>query len=87
MDRERELALRVRLKKSSRLSPDQLKAALPEFAGELDGGELLIALEELRDLIGDESGEPDMFLGAPIKPRPHRNSGAIALPEPDEPSR
>jgi hypothetical protein len=27
--------------------------------------------------------EPDAPIGAPIKPRPHLNSGAIALPEPD----
>jgi hypothetical protein len=26
---------------------------------------------------------PDAPIGAPIKPRPHLNSGAVALPEPD----
>jgi hypothetical protein len=42
-------------------------------------------------LIGDASehndpgapNEPDAPIGAPIKPRPHLNSGAIVLPEPD----
>jgi hypothetical protein len=27
---------------------------------------------------------PDAPIGAPKKPRPHFNSGAVALPEPDE---
>jgi hypothetical protein len=31
-----------------------------------------------------EPDEPDAPVGAPVKPRPHLNSGAIALPEPDE---
>jgi hypothetical protein len=31
----------------------------------------------------DLSG-PDAYVGAPIQPRPHLNSGAIALPEPYE---
>jgi hypothetical protein len=51
--------------------------------------ETIIKLQEL--LIGDASehndpGEPngpDAPIGAPIKPRPHLNSGAVALPEPD----
>jgi len=79
MDRERELALRVRLKKLCALPPGQLKMALDELAGELDHGELLPALEELRRLIGEgsaDSGEPDLFVGAPVKPRPHLNSWA-----------
>jgi hypothetical protein len=28
--------------------------------------------------------EPDAPIGAPIQPRPHLNSGAIALPEPED---
>lgn len=32
-----------------------------------------------------ELDEPDAPVGAPIAPRPPVNSGAIALPEPDEP--
>lgn len=28
--------------------------------------------------------EPDAVVGAPIKPRPHLNSGAVALPGPEE---
>lgn len=29
-------------------------------------------------------GAPDAPVGEPVKPRPHLNSGAMALPEPDE---
>jgi len=38
---------------------------------------------------GDSSdlGEPDALVGARLRPRPHLNSGAIALPLPDEPDR
>lgn len=44
-------------------------------------------------LIGDASencdpeapNEPDAPIGSPIQPRPHLNSGAVALPEPDNP--
>jgi hypothetical protein len=32
-----------------------------------------------------EDGEPDALVGAPLTPRPHLNSGAIALHEPDDP--
>ena len=31
-----------------------------------------------------DSGAPDASNAAPLKPRPHLNSGAVALPEPDE---
>jgi hypothetical protein len=52
--------------------------------------ETIKKLQEL--LIGEpsERGEPeapdgpDAFVGAPIQPRPHLNSGAVALPKPDE---
>ncbi|MGD0891203.1 MAG: hypothetical protein ABR923_06690 [Terracidiphilus sp.] len=54
--------------------------------------ETIRKLEEL--LRGDaaERGEPDTPpgippdapIGAPKKPRPHLNSGAVALPEPDD---
>jgi hypothetical protein len=41
---------------------------------------------ELEYLRSEPSGwdEPDAFVGAPLKPRPHLNSGAVALPEPDD---
>jgi hypothetical protein len=51
--------------------------------------EAIRKLQEL--LLGDipERSEPDSHpdapVGAPIKPRPNLNSGAIALPEPDKP--
>lgn len=32
----------------------------------------------------DESDEGDALVGAPIRPRPHLNSGAVALELPDE---
>jgi hypothetical protein len=31
-----------------------------------------------------DSGAPDSLTGAPLKPRPHLNSGAVALPQPDK---
>ena len=49
--------------------------------------ETIRMLQEL--LLGDISersepgAPPDAPIGAPNKPRPHLNSGAIALPEPD----
>ena len=39
-----------------------------------------------KDLLLDDdmdSGGPDALVGAPLKPRPNLNSGAIALPEPE----
>jgi hypothetical protein len=47
--------------------------------------ELLIGNRSERREPEDHSG-PDAFVGAPIKPRPHLNSGAIALPQPNEPN-
>jgi hypothetical protein len=49
-------------------------------------------IKKLRELLGvsseyiepeDHSG-PDAPIGAPLKPRPHLNSGAINLPKPDD---
>ena len=37
----------------------------------------------LRDDSSDDD-EGDAHVGAPIRPRPHLNSGAVALEEPDE---
>ncbi|MGA3048656.1 MAG: hypothetical protein ABSD67_18640 [Terracidiphilus sp.] len=48
-------------------------------------GLLTSALPEARPSEGSSSpGAPDAHAGKPVKPRPHINSGAIALPEPDE---
>lgn len=49
-------------------------------------------IKKLRELLGvsseyiepEDRHEPDAMIGAPIQPRPHLNSGAIALPEPEE---
>jgi hypothetical protein len=50
----------------------------------------LIELEDLRDELqfarDNPFGERDQFVHAFLKPLPHLNSGAIALPEPDEPN-
>jgi hypothetical protein len=42
----------------------------------------LIELESMED-DSQDSDEPTEPVGAPLKPRPHLNSGAITLPEPD----
>jgi hypothetical protein len=55
----------------------------------------LETIRKLEELLGDERSErggidpsqnmpPDAPIGAPKKPRPHLNSGAVALPEPDD---
>ncbi len=31
-----------------------------------------------------QAGDPDALVRSPLKPKPHRNSGAVALPEPEE---
>jgi len=49
-----------------------------------DISESLSELEVLQDDSPD-SAEPDAFVGAPIRRPPHRNAGAVVLPEPDEP--
>ena len=33
----------------------------------------------------DDEDEGDVLVGAPIRPRPHLNSGAVALELPDDP--
>ena len=47
--------------------------------------EFLLGKELPRDDASNPD-EPDKFVGAPTKPRPNLNSGAVALPEP-EPAR
>jgi hypothetical protein len=44
--------------------------------------EFLLGKDLLRDDDTD-SGGPDALVGAPLKPRPNLNAGAIALPEPE----
>ena len=98
MDREKQVALRARLRRLHALPPEALINAVrelaedfPELAEDLqmDDVELLLALEEAQVLDDDPTNSSELgpFVGAPIKPRPHLNSGAIALPEPDEPDR
>ena len=45
--------------------------------------ELLLRQEISIDDFPD-SESPDALAGAPLKPRPHLNSGAVASPEPDK---
>jgi len=41
-------------------------------------------IEELeRNTTEDEDENPDSTVPAPVKPKPLRNGGAVALPEPD----
>jgi hypothetical protein len=91
MDRERELATRERLcAQESRLQ--ELMKNLPEGAS-VPSEDLITAMVEIEDLRNEleflqndasDSGEPDAFVGAPVKPVPHLNSGTIALPESDK---
>jgi hypothetical protein len=91
VDREREVATRERLRaQESRLQ--ELMMNLPDGAS-VPSEDLITAMVEAEDLRNEleflqndstDSGEPDAVVGAPIKPLPHLNSGAIALPEPDQ---
>jgi hypothetical protein len=67
-----------------------------ELAADADtgGDEWLRAYVELADLQSELEfmrdnpaalDDPDALVYSPLKPRPHHSSGAIALPEPDEP--
>ena len=91
MDRERELATRERLR-TQEFRLQELMMNLPEGAS-VPSEDLITAMVEIEDLRNEleflqddssDSGEPDAFVGAPIKPFPHLNSGAIALPESDK---
>jgi hypothetical protein len=64
---------------------------LPDNASE-PSEEMLTAMMELAELESEldflrdnhpGSGEPDAPVRAPVNPAPRRNSGSIALPEPD----
>ncbi len=85
MDREKQLALRARLNRLHGRRPEALIDAIGELVEDLDDVELLLALEQaqLTDDDPRNSGELGPFVGAPIRPRPHLSSGAVALPEPD----
>jgi hypothetical protein len=90
MDRERDLALRARLRALDIQAPDHLISAMVELGDELpsDDAELLAVLEELgvsEDSDSRDFGEPESLVRAPIRPRPSLNSGAIKLPKPEQP--
>ena len=91
MDREREPATRGLLR-AQEFRLHELMMNLPEGAS-VPSEDLITALVEVADLTNEleflqndssDSGEPGAFVGAPIKPAPHLNSGAVALPEPDK---
>jgi hypothetical protein len=91
VDRERIRAAREKLR-TQKLRLHELMTNASE--GTSDPGEdLMAAMVDFRELqnelefLQDDSpdfAEPDAFVGAPVKRPPHRNSGAIALPEPEE---
>ena len=65
----------------------ELMRNLPEGAS-VPSEDLITAVVEIEDLRKEleflrsdssDSGEPDAFVGAPVKPVPHLHSGAIAL--------
>jgi hypothetical protein len=73
----------------------ELMMKLPEGASvpSEDAIAAMVEMEELRNELeflqndASDSGERDAFVGAPVKPLPHLNSGAVALPESDKPDR
>jgi len=77
--RMQELTSIMNLSDDEPLPSDKLVTAIMELE------DLRSELEFLRDDSPD-SDEPDAFVGAPLNPPPHLNSGAIELPEPDESS-
>ena len=91
MDAERLRAAREKLR-AQELRWRALTMDLPEGASD-PGEDLMAAMVDFRELQSDleflqddspDSTEPDAFVGVPTKRPPHRNSGAIALPEPEE---
>jgi hypothetical protein len=102
MDGERELAIRQLLRAQelricrNSVCKELRSMNLPKGSS-VPPDDFITAMVELEDLRNEleflhkdssDSGEPEAFVGAPVKPPPHLlNSGAIALPEPDEPNR
>jgi hypothetical protein len=94
MDRERD---EVALRQSVELSKQKLTLMmvdLPEGAS-VPSDDLMNAMVELDDLenqlesLRDDSSnfeESGPFVCTPLKPPPHLNSGAIPLPDPEEPT-
>ena len=82
MDRERELALRARLRALDILLPEYVIDAMVELEEQLpmDDVESIMVLEELGVFPSNDpsdSGESGALVRQPIGPRPNRNSGAI----------
>jgi len=84
MDRQKELALRARLRKLQMFPPDDLISALVQLEEELDDVELLLVLETFGVFPDDDSSDFGLPVRQPVKPRPSLNSGAIALPNDPE---
>lgn len=89
---EREFALRELIERQVREFESKLES-LPHGATEAPE-DVLAARVELDDLRNEldflrgnfsGSGETPSLVRAPLNPPPHFNSGAVALPEPDEP--
>jgi hypothetical protein len=90
MNRERELVLR----RSIELGRQKVESLIEELP---DGGLVLsdewlsaiVVLEDLESELGELLGGPpdsdwNAPAGVPLKPLPHLNSGAVALPEPEK---
>jgi hypothetical protein len=89
---ESETALRELIEhRRQELASEMMKLPLGASGPSEDVLTAMIELEDLRselEFLSDNrhgSDEPDAFVRAPLNPLPHLNSGAIALPEPDEP--
>jgi hypothetical protein len=91
MGREKELETRERLRKQE-FRLHELLMNLPEGAS-LPTEDLITTMVEAEDLRNEleflrsgssDSGEPQAFVGAPVKPLPHLNSEGRAVAEPDQ---
>ena len=80
------MAYEVFDEKTTRLGSPALTIATDgRLALNSDAGDFMKGLgATVRSPLRPEPDEPDAFAGAPTKRPPYRNSGAIALPEPEE---
>lgn len=95
MEREKERAMRQLLERRKQEILSTVMTDIPEECGAfIPTGDQISAMIELADLenqletLRSDSPNPEdsgAFVGAPLRPLPPDRSGAIALPEPEDP--